>query len=111
MWTQAHRERYRQVGEQVPSDLTDREWARLGALDPSGEAQWTAAHDRHVRSVERDILPAADRLPLEAPLAEPLSAALDGLQHLSSLPARRGMGKALGGRSRDRLRSPQGMLF
>ena len=37
MWTQAHRERYRQIGEQVPSDLTDGEWARLEPLIPGAK--------------------------------------------------------------------------
>jgi transposase len=37
MWTEADRERHRQVGEQVPSDLTDTEWARLEPLIPAAK--------------------------------------------------------------------------
>ena len=34
MWTQAHRETYRQAGGAFPSNLTDSEWAVLGPLIP-----------------------------------------------------------------------------
>lgn len=32
MWTEAHRKRYAQAGDRLPSDLTDREWERLSPL-------------------------------------------------------------------------------
>jgi transposase len=34
MWTQTHREIYRQCGEGLPSNLTDGQWARLEPLIP-----------------------------------------------------------------------------
>jgi len=34
MWTQAHREIYRQCGAGLPSNLTDGQWARLEPLIP-----------------------------------------------------------------------------
>ena len=37
MWTQAHREIYRQTGVGLPSDLTDVQWARLEPLIPSAK--------------------------------------------------------------------------
>jgi transposase len=32
MWTDADRRTYRQVGNRLPSDLTDLEWERLASL-------------------------------------------------------------------------------
>jgi transposase len=37
MWTQAHREIYRQSGIGLPSDLTDGQWARLEPLIPAAK--------------------------------------------------------------------------
>jgi transposase len=37
MWTQAHRETYRQAGVRVPSDLTDAEWERFEPLIPAAK--------------------------------------------------------------------------
>ena len=37
MWTQAHRETYRQSGASLPSDLTDPQWERLQPLVPSAK--------------------------------------------------------------------------
>lgn len=34
MWTEADRRTYRQVGNRLPSDLSDREWERLAPLIP-----------------------------------------------------------------------------
>ena len=34
MWTEANRRTYRQAGDRLPSDLTDREWERLAPLIP-----------------------------------------------------------------------------
>jgi len=35
MWTQAHRETYKQSGAGLPSDLTDAQWERLRVLIPA----------------------------------------------------------------------------
>jgi transposase len=37
MWTQAHREIYRQSGVGLPSDLTDGQWLRLEPLIPAAK--------------------------------------------------------------------------
>jgi len=37
MWTQAHRETYKQSGTGLPSDLTDAQWERLQALIPAAK--------------------------------------------------------------------------
>src|ERR1700677_190646 len=37
MWTQAHRETYKQSGRGLPSDLTDAQWERLEPLIPAGK--------------------------------------------------------------------------
>ena len=37
MWTETDRRTYRQVGDRIPSDLTDAEWKRLGPLIPPGK--------------------------------------------------------------------------
>ena len=38
MWTQAHRETYKQSGAGLPSDLTEAQWERLEPLIPA--AKW-----------------------------------------------------------------------
>src|SRR5271167_3765179 len=37
MWTQAHRETYKQSGRGLPSDLTDAQWERLEPLIPAAK--------------------------------------------------------------------------
>ena len=37
MWTQAHREIYKQSGRGLPSDLTDAQWERLEPLIPAAK--------------------------------------------------------------------------
>jgi transposase len=37
VWTEADRRTYRQVGDRVPSDLTDLEWERLAPLIPAAK--------------------------------------------------------------------------
>src|ERR1700683_3069362 len=37
MWTQAHRETYKQSGRALPSDLTDAQWERLEPLIPAAK--------------------------------------------------------------------------
>ena len=37
MWTQAHRETYKQSGRGLPSDLTDVQWERLEPLIPAAK--------------------------------------------------------------------------
>src|ERR1700730_19236755 len=59
--------------------------------DPAGVARRATAQDRHAGGDERYFIPAAHRLPVALP-ARGLSAPLDGLQHLSEVPARRDMG-------------------
>src|SRR5580704_13695593 len=96
MWTQAHREDHKQSGPGLPSDLTDAQWAASGAVDPGGEARRPAAQDRYARGDECDLLSFAHGLPVAVSAARPVSAALDGLQHLPPVPARRRLGAHLG---------------
>src|SRR6516162_9154606 len=56
-----------------------------GADDPACPTRRTPAQDRHAGGDERHSLSAAHRLPLALPAARQLSAALDGLQHLSQV--------------------------
>jgi hypothetical protein len=58
-----------------------------GTADPTGPARRATAQDRHAGSDERHSLSAADRVPLALSAARRLSAALEGLQHLSQVPA------------------------
>ena len=58
-----------------------------GAADSGGEARRATAHDRYAFGDERDLLSPANRLPLALFAARGLSAAFDGLQHLSRFPA------------------------
>src|ERR1700677_3257782 len=96
MWTQAHREDHKQSGPGLPSDLTDAQWAASGAVDPGGEDRWSAAQDRYARGDECDLLSSAHWLPVAVSAARPVSAALDGLQHLPPVPARWRVGAHLG---------------
>src|SRR6202140_3713161 len=70
--------------------------AAAGAADPAGVARRATAQDRHAGGDERHFVPAAHRLPVALPAARGLSAALDGLQHLSQVPTRGNMGGDLG---------------
>src|SRR4030081_2086414 len=92
MWTEEHRAIYRRDGKGFPSDLRDAEWVRLEPLIPRG----APGQDRHAGGDERHFVPAAHRLPVALPAARGLSAALDGLQHLSQVPTRGDMGGDLG---------------
>src|ERR1700727_1275377 len=92
MWTQAHRETYKQSGRGLPSDLTDAQWERL----PGGEAGRAAAQDRHARGDECDLLSSAHRLSLAVSAVRRISSAFHGLQHLPPVPARRRLGAHLG---------------
>jgi hypothetical protein len=48
MWTQAHREIYKQSGTGLPSDLTDAQWGRLEPLIPAAKPGGRP-QDRHAR--------------------------------------------------------------
>src|SRR5271167_2735428 len=104
MWTQAHRATYRQSGLALPSDLTDAQW-QGGAADPGGEVGRATAQDRYARSDECDLLSSAHRLPVAVSAARAVSSALDGLQHLPPVSARRRMGAHLGRASYGAARS------
>ena len=91
-----HRKMHSSLGERLPSDLTDAQWARLEPLIPAAKSGRTSAQDRHARGDERDLLSAADRLSLALSAPRTLSAALDGLQHLPQVPARGSLGGDLG---------------
>jgi hypothetical protein len=57
------------------------------AADPRGFAGRATAQDRHASGDERYSIFAAHRLRLALSAPRQLSAALDGLQHLSQVPA------------------------
>jgi putative transposase len=38
MWTEVDRQKYRQAGDRIPSDLTDAEWAHLEPLIPAAKS-------------------------------------------------------------------------
>ena len=86
MWTEEQRRIYRREGEGYPSDLRDAEWARLEPLippaRPGGRPRKT-----DMRAAMNAILYLLRTVPLALPAARRLSAALDGLPHLSQVPA------------------------
>src|ERR1700730_3080378 len=96
MWTEEQRLIYRREGDGYPSDLRDAGVGAAGTNDPAGAERRTTAQYRHAGGDERHPVPAAHRLPLALPAARGLSAALDGLQHLSQVPTRGDMGGDLG---------------
>jgi hypothetical protein len=57
------------------------------AADPCGIDGRATAQDRHAGGDERHFVFAAHRLPLALSAARQFSAALDGLQRLSQVPA------------------------
>src|SRR5262249_49841075 len=84
-------------GRRVSERSAGRGVGAAGAADPAGAAPRTTAPDRHAarRRTAQDRtasggarypLSAAHRLPLALPAARELSAALNGLQHLSQVP-------------------------
>jgi hypothetical protein len=59
-----------------------------GTVDPTGPTRRATAQDQHAGGGKRHPVSAAHRLPpLALPAARQLSATLDGLQHLSQIPA------------------------
>ena len=95
MWTEEHRAIYRREGKGFPSDLRDAEWVRLEPLipraSPGGRPRKT-----DMRAAMNAILYLLRTGPVALPAARGLSAALDGLQHLSQVPTRGNMGGDLG---------------
>jgi transposase len=87
MWTEEDRQIYRGGGGGYPSDLRHAEWARLEPLIPQASPGGRPRKTDMGGSDERHSLFAAHRLPLALSAARQLSAALDGLQHLSQVPA------------------------
>src|SRR6516162_7553181 len=95
MCTEEHRRIYRREGNGYPTDLRDAEWARLAPLIPETSLGWRP-RKTDMRGDERLLLFAAHWLPLALPASRQLSAALDGLQHLSQVSARWCLGGDLG---------------
>jgi transposase len=85
MWTEQHRKIYQRVERRYPSDMTDREWARLEPLIPPAKPG-ASAHDRYARSDQRHPLSSSHRLPVALSSSRGISAAFDRLQYLSHLP-------------------------
>ena len=67
-----------------------------GAADPQRVTGRATAQDGHSGGDERHSLPAAHRLSVALPAARPVSAPLDGLQHLPQVPTRGDLGGDLG---------------
>jgi Putative transposase of IS4/5 family (DUF4096) len=101
MWTKEHREAHKQSGNGFPSDLTDAQWARLEPLVPAAK---TGGRPRQtdMRAAMNAIF---YRLPLAVSAPRSVSGALDGLQHLPQVPARRRVGTDLGGVARGLART------
>ena len=87
MWTAEQRRIYRREGDGYPSDLRDAEWARLAPLIPEASPGGRPRKTDMRAAMNAILYIAAHRLPLALSAARQLSAALNGLQHLSQVPA------------------------
>src|SRR5215469_13572437 len=83
-------------GGRVSERSAGRRVGAAGAADPTSAAWRTTAQDQHAGGDECHPVPAAHWLPVALPAARQLSAALDGLQHLSQVSARWCLGGDLG---------------
>jgi Putative transposase of IS4/5 family (DUF4096) len=92
MWTQAHRATYRQSGTALPSDLTDAQWERLEPLIPAAKSGRRPRTTDMRAAMNAIFYLLRTGLSLAVSAARPVSSALDGLQYLPAVPARRGLG-------------------
>ena len=65
MWKPEHRLAADRRGLRYPSDLTDAEWTIRSAHDPARPARRAQTVGERARGVERDLLRAVYRLPME----------------------------------------------
>ena len=96
MWTQEHREAHKQSGKGFPSDLTDAQWARLEPLIPPGNTGGRPRKTDMRAAMNAIFYLLRTGCPWRYLPRDPLSAALDGLQHLPQVPARGSVGGDLG---------------
>jgi hypothetical protein len=99
MWTQAHRATYRQSGMALPSDLTDAQWQSLEPLIPAVKSGGRPRKTDMRAAMNAIFYLLRTGCPWRVSAARAISSALDGLQHLPQIPARRRMGEHLGGAS------------
>jgi hypothetical protein len=87
MWRQEQRRIYRREGDGYPSYLRDAEWARLEPLIPKRSPGRRPRKTDMRAAIKAILYLLRNRLPLALSGARQLSDALNGLQHLSQVPA------------------------
>lgn len=78
---------------------------RGGRFGPGCNARWSPAQDRHAFDDERDLVSAANRLPIALLAARRHSTLLDGLQRHPRVSGRRYLASALGSALSDAARA------
>jgi transposase len=87
MWTKEHRRIHPREGDGYPSDLQDAEWARLEPMIPPARPGRQPRKTDMRAAMNAILYLLRTGYPWRLPAARELSAALDGLQHLSQVPA------------------------
>jgi Putative transposase of IS4/5 family (DUF4096) len=96
MWTEEQRRIYRREGDGYPSDLRDAEWARLEPMLPPARPGGRPRKTDIRAAMSAVLYLPRTGCPLALSAARQLSATLDGLQHLSQVPALWRVGNDLG---------------
>jgi transposase len=96
MWTQAHRETYKQSGAGLPSDLTDVQWERLEPLIPAAKPGGRPRKTDMRTAMNAIFYLLRTGCPWRYLPRGRISSAFHGLQHLPPVPARRRVGAHLG---------------